>query len=171
MKALLSLAVLPYLVFALPHPQDGSTATTSSSDSAAPSSSDAALVSAISSAVSSAGLKPFATPLVSDPITEFNALGDSFTAGIGSNGLDDYIRTSFDCDRFQQAYPLKMTSDARLTGDPQSRKLNFGACSGNKIPDVRDKQLSDSPEQGFVAFGKPQLAVMTIGGNDLGFST
>ena len=114
MKARLLLAALPCLAFARPQPLEDAVTTASASNDAAPVPSDAPLVSAVSSAVSSAGLKPYGTPLASDPITEWNALGDSFTAAIGSNGLDDYIRTSFDCERYQQSYALKMNSPSRL---------------------------------------------------------
>lgn len=170
MKAPLALAALPFLAFALPHPQEAAATTASATYNAAPVlPSDAPLISAVSSLVSSAGLTPYATPLASIPITEWTALGDSYASGYGSNGLKDYDRHSFDCNRFQQAYAVQMNADARLPGDPHTRRLNFGACSGSSFASLRAKQLTDSPSQGFVAFGKPQIAVVTIGGNDLGF--
>ena len=188
MKALLTLAALPCLALALPHPLDatttalslestaiavslGATATAvSASNSAAPVlPSDAPLISAISSLVSSAGLKPYATPLASDPITEWTALGDSYASGYGSNGLKDYDRFSFGCNRFQQAYAVQMNADSKLPGDPDKRKLNFGACSGASFDSLKANQLTDKPSDGYVAFGKPQLALVNIGGNNLGF--
>ena len=42
----------------------------------------------------------------SQQVKEFIALGDSFTAGIGSNGRDDYIKQSGDCRRYMEAMPL-----------------------------------------------------------------
>lgn len=102
---------------------------------------DATLIASISSAVESAGLKPYATPLSTDEIKEWNALGDSFTAGIGSNGLDDFQSISQDCSRYNKAYPMQMNADTRWPGNPADRKLNFGACSGNMMDDVRSKQV------------------------------
>ena len=170
MKGLRLLAVLPCLVHCRPHPQDATASTITAASDPTPAAQDDQLVSAISSFVASASLQPFATPLVSTPITEWGALGDSFTAGIGSNGLKDYIGSSFECQRYLQSYPPKMNADARLPGIPTTRKLNFGACSGKTIIDIRDNQLRDNPPSGYAPFGKPQLAVMTIGGNDLGFT-
>ncbi|ERF76444.1 hypothetical protein EPUS_07324 [Endocarpon pusillum Z07020] len=132
---------------------------------------DATLVASISSIVKSAGLKPYATPLSTDEIKEWNALGDSFTAGIGSNGLDDSLRISQDCSRYDKAYPMQMNADTRWPGKPADRKLNFGACSGNVMQDIRTKQLSDNAPVDYQNFGKPQLAVITLGGNDLGFES
>jgi len=60
------------------------------------------LVTSISSAVASASLKPYATPLASDEIKEWGAYGDSFTAGIGSNGLKDFDSHSQGCSRYKQ---------------------------------------------------------------------
>lgn len=180
MKALLTLAALPCLALALPHPLDATasavsleataTAISASNSAAAVLPSDAPLISAVSSLVSSAGLKPYATPLASVPITEWTALGDSYASGYGSNGLDDYDRFSFECYRFQQAYAVKMNADARLPGNPDTRKLNFGACSGASFASLQANQLTDDdPPQGYVAFGKPQIATVNIGGNNLGF--
>ena len=69
---------------------------------AATSTADALLLASISSAVASASLKPYATPLAADEINEWGAYGDSFTAGIGSNGLGDYQPHSQDCSRYNQ---------------------------------------------------------------------
>ncbi|KAL2045470.1 hypothetical protein N7G274_001898 [Stereocaulon virgatum] len=132
---------------------------------------DAPLIASVSAAVASASLKPYATPLTSGEIKEWGAYGDSFTAGIGSNGLADYDGYSQSCSRYKQAYPNQMNADGRWPGDPAQRTLNFGACSGNVIKDVHDKQLTDSAPVDYNNFGKPQLAVMTVGGNDLGFET
>lgn len=130
---------------------------------------DTSLIALISSAVSSASLKPYVTPLATDEIKEWDALGDSFTAGIGSNGLSDYIDGSNGCSRYKQAYPMQMNADTRWPGDPAARKLNFGACSGNKMQDLLDNQLSDNSPVDYENFGKGQLVVATIGGNDLDF--
>ncbi len=103
---------------------------------------DATLVASISSAVASASLKPYATPLSTDQIKEWTALGESFTAGIGSNGLANFQGYSQDCSRYNKAYPMQMNADTRWPGNPADRKLNFGACSGNKMEDLKNKQVS-----------------------------
>ena len=117
-----------------------------------------------------AGLKPYVAPLASDPIVEWLAIGDPFTAAIGSNGIDDYDRHSWECERYLQSYPRKMDRDSRLPGNMADSKFTNGACSGKKLRDIPENQLSDNPAQGYVKFGKPQVVVMTIGGNDLGFT-
>lgn len=98
------------------HPLEAVVSSISVTNSAAPVlPSDNPLMSAVSSMVSSASLSPHATPLAYVPITEWIALGDSCTTAIGSNSIDDYIRNSFDFDRFQQSYVAKMIfADARL---------------------------------------------------------
>ena len=71
----------------------------------------------------------------------------------------------------RSAYPMQMNADTRWPGNPANRNLDFGACSGNVIQDVMNKQITDNAPVDYNNFGKPQLAVMTIGGNDLGFET
>lgn len=130
---------------------------------------DAPLIASIASAVSAASLKPYVTPLATDEIKEWSALGDSYTAGIGSDHRSDFIDGSGVCKRFKKAYPMQMNADTRWPGDPATRKLNFGACSGATMQNLLDEQLSDNAHQHYVNFGKPQLAVVTISGNDLNF--
>ena len=110
---------------------------------------DPALVASVSSAVSLAGLKPYATPLATDEIKEWGAYGDSFTAGIGSNGLKDYIDYSESCSRYKKAYPMQMNPDTRWPGNAADRKLNFGACTGNRMTNVRDNQVCVVASQPF----------------------
>ena len=131
---------------------------------------DASLSSSVSAAAASLGLADYVTPLVFDDITEWIPLGDSFTAGIGSNGPDDYMEFSQDCSRYQQAYPVIMNQNEQWSGNAATRTLNFGACSGNKMQDVTDKQLSDNATVDYKNFGTPQVAVITISGNDIGFT-
>lgn len=100
-----------------------------------------AVVASISSAVSSASLKPYATPLATDQITEWTAIGDSYTAGVGSNGLDDVIPVSQSCSRYKKAYPMQMNSNTSWPGNQQDRKINFGACTGDVMSDVLKKQV------------------------------
>jgi len=69
------------------------------------------------------------------------------------------------------AYLMQMNANTKWPGSPGDRKLNFGACSGNLMQDVWHKQLTDHAPVDYNNFGKPQLAVITIGGNNLGFES
>lgn len=110
------------------------------------------------------------------------AIGDSYTAGIGSNGEDDMWNND-DCSRYHGSWPVQLSEMdewERLGKDNQKPFLTFGACSGNVMEHVRDRML----EQGdaldtrkpwekdwpYTPIGKPQIAVMTISGNDVQFS-
>ena len=61
---------------------------------------EATLKTSVAAAVSSAALKPYVTPLASTEILEVGAYGDSFTAGIGSNGPGDRDGYSQRCSRY-----------------------------------------------------------------------
>lgn len=103
------------------------------------------------------------------------AIGDSYTAGIGSGahlGLNH-------CSRSLDAWPmqLKDKSDWTDINDGNKPDLIFGACSGNIMKDVREKQLTQGrghqvwdPNYDFTPIDKPQIAVMTISGNDAKFA-
>lgn len=60
-----------------------------------------------------------------------------------------------------------MNADARWLGDPAACKLNFSAYSGKKMQDLLDNQLLDNCPLDYENFGKSQLVVVTITGNDL----
>jgi len=66
------------------------------------------------------------------------AIGDSYTAGIGSNGLPDYMDGSGECRRYNKAWPKQLvTLDGWKSfngGDLPS--LTFGACSGAKMANL-----------------------------------
>jgi lysophospholipase L1-like esterase len=83
------------------------------------------------------------------------ALGDSYASGVGSGS---YTAESGSCMRSTLAYPQLWTNGHA----PASFK--FVACSGAKTTDVNANQLS--------ALGSSSsLVSITIGGNDVGFST
>ncbi len=88
------------------------------------------------------------------------ALGDSYTAGPGAGDLDP--GNSGDCVRSLGSYGPQLSKDWLYNGDNQ---LNFLACTGAVSDDVIKNQLpeisSDPP---------PDFAVMTLGGNDIGFA-
>ncbi|QSB05966.1 SGNH/GDSL hydrolase family protein [Natronoglycomyces albus] len=78
------------------------------------------------------------------------ALGDSYTSGAGAGSYFD-----FGCLRSNNAHP-------RLYANQIGANLNFQACSGARIPDVRNNQMGAlSPDTDLVTMG--------IGGNDTGW--
>lgn len=81
------------------------------------------------------------------------ALGDSYSSGTGTRS---YISDGTSCQRSVYAYP-SLISTAR------GYALTFRACSGAKIPDVTNTQLSAlSASTNYVS--------MSVGGNDAGFA-
>jgi len=83
------------------------------------------------------------------------ALGDSYASGVGSGS---YTSESGSCLRSTLAYPQLWTNGHA----PSSFK--FVACSGAKTTDVNANQLS-------ALSSSTTLVSITIGGNDVGFST
>lgn len=79
-------------------------------------------------------------------VDQFLAIGDSYTAGIGSNGLADRDEQSGDCRRYKGAYPYIISEDGGWDGingnSPKTPTLNFGACSGAKMDDLLSNQLN-----------------------------
>jgi len=104
------------------------------------------------------------------------AIGDSYTAGIGSNGENAEIGET-DCSRYYSSWPMQLQEKDEWydINDRKKPDLIFGACSGNLMKDVREKQLRqgdpvDTGRNMFTPIGKPQIAVLTISGNDADFS-
>lgn len=87
-------------------------------------------------------------------------MGDSYTAGPGAGDLDP--SNSGDCVRSVGSYGPQLQNDWIYTGASQ---LSFLACTGAVTDDVLNTQIpevsSDPP---------PDLVLITIGGNDIGFS-
>ncbi len=92
-------------------------------------------------------------PAASAAASQYAALGDSYSAGVGSRV---FYEESGECDRSPDAYPPKIASKHSYT-------LNFEACSGAKTPEVIEKQLGKLTSS-------TALVTITIGGNDAGFS-
>ena len=80
---------------------------------------------------------PFDSPVLSK-IRTFAALGDSYASGFGAGEQLDQ-----ECGRYDHAYGNLIDSDPRL-GDRNitGRTFQFLACTGAKITDVVDKQLT-----------------------------
>src|ERR1700759_3202708 len=82
------------------------------------------------------------------------ALGDSYSSGDGAGSYG----TSGSCDRSANAYPQQWAN----ANDPAS--FSFVACAGATVSDVLNSQVSSLS-------ASTTLVSITIGGNDVGFST
>ncbi|WP_328539595.1 SGNH/GDSL hydrolase family protein [Streptomyces sp. NBC_00344] len=86
--------------------------------------------------------------------TDYVALGDSYSSGVGSGSYDS---SSGDCLRSTVAYPALWAA----AHSPSS--FHFDACSGARTGDVLNGQLSSLN-------ASTDLVSLTIGGNDAGFA-
>lgn len=93
-----------------------------------------------------------------EPPVNWCALGDSYTAGPGTG--TDYD-TDKDCARNVGSYAIQMEAEFpfNVTND-----LDFIACSGGTSPDTLVQARDLVPQD------RHDFMVMTIGGNDIGFS-
>jgi lysophospholipase L1-like esterase len=82
------------------------------------------------------------------------ALGDSYSSGVGTR---TYIDDGTTCKRSVYAYPS-------LLAAAKGYALNFRACSGAKIADVTDLQLSALSRS-------TRYVTISVGGNDAGFTS
>lgn len=81
------------------------------------------------------------------------ALGDSYSSGVGTRS---YISDGTSCQRSVYAYPS-------LIAAARGYALNFRACSGAKIADVTNTQLS-------ALSSTTAYVTISVGGNDAGFA-
>jgi lysophospholipase L1-like esterase len=86
------------------------------------------------------------------PSTDYVALGDSYSAGTGTNSYD----LSASCQRSSQAYP------ALWAAQQGAATFTFAACAGATTSSVRSSQL------GGLTAGT-DLVTITVGGNDADF--
>jgi lysophospholipase L1-like esterase len=98
-------------------------------------------------------LTAIAVPAASAAASQYVALGDSYSSGVGTRV---FYEESGGCDRSPDAYGPKIAAAKGYT-------LNFEACSGAKTPEVNEKQLGHLSSS-------TSLVTITIGGNDSGFS-
>jgi lysophospholipase L1-like esterase len=89
------------------------------------------------------------------PAVNYVALGDSYSSGVGAG---DYISSSGSCDRSTNAYP-EQWADANHPASFAS-----DACSNATTASVVSSQLS-------ALSSRTTLVSITIGGNDVGFTT
>lgn len=91
-------------------------------------------------------------------ITRWTAVGDSFTAGIGSGSpLGSIISSQADwqCSRYDRSYPEVLN---RAFGK-SVEDFQFVACSGDRTEDIYTQVQNMD--------GELDLVIMTAGGNDL----
>ncbi len=115
------------------------------------------LTAAAPAAAAPAPATPAAAVAAGGPVggAHYVALGDSYTAGLGSG---DYIAASGSCDRSADAYP------ALWAGANQPASFVSVACAGATTGSVLSSQIQAlSPATTLVS--------ITIGGNDVGFSS
>jgi lysophospholipase L1-like esterase len=92
-------------------------------------------------------------PAASAAASQYVALGDSYSSGVGTR---TFYEESGSCKRSPKAY-------GPLVAAAKGYTLNFEACSGAKTTDVNAKQLGKLTSS-------TALVTITIGGNDAGFS-
>lgn len=111
----------------------------------------------------------YVAPALNRDITDWLAIGDSFSAGISADVPSDQLE--YWCSRFKRSYPNQINESPRFPGHSTSRTFAFGACTGAKMQDLEDKQLElgDPVETTYPKIGKPQIGTVSISGNDLKF--
>ncbi len=94
-----------------------------------------------------------AVPAAAAAAPQYVALGDSYSSGVGTR---TYYNDGTSCQRSPDAYGPLISSARGYT-------LSFQACSGAKTTDVNSSQLG-------TLSSTTNMATITIGGNDAGFS-
>jgi lysophospholipase L1-like esterase len=111
------------------------------------------LMCTVAALVTGSGL--FATPAFAAPPVHYVALGDSYSSGVGTR---DYFPDSGNCLRGPKAYPQLWADQHHVD------TFTFVACSRATTDDVNSNQISSlSPDS--------TLVTISIGGNDVGFTT
>jgi lysophospholipase L1-like esterase len=108
-------------------------------------------------AVLGSALAGLLTPLLLQPVQAaapvYVALGDSYASGTGTRS---YISDGTTCQRSTKAYPS-------LIAAARGYALNFRACSGARVSDVTNTQLS-------ALTTATTYVTISVGGNDAGFA-
>ena len=120
--------------------------------------------------IAAANVPTYIAPALNRDITDWLAIGDSFSAGISADVPAD--ESNWSCSRFKKSYPNQMNENPRFPGHSTSRTFVFGSCSGAKMQDVEDHQIelgTPDPSATYSKIGKPQVGTVSISGNDLGF--
>ena len=89
-------------------------------------------------------------------VRKWAAVGDSFTAGIGSgDGTFNDKQDSIDCSRYDYTYPTILNN---IFG-PSVSQFTYSACSGAITPEIYEQIQALENDM--------DLVVLTAGGNDL----
>lgn len=88
-------------------------------------------------------------------IRRWAAIGDSFTAGIGSGNLYSQENGDYKCSRYDHSYPAIVNNAL----GPSVQNFQYLACSGDRSAQIYD-QVSNMQ-------GNVDMVMMTAGGNDL----
>lgn len=124
----------------------------------------------IATALATYDIPAYVAPSLNRDITDWLAIGDSFSAGISADVPADELNWS--CSRFKRSYPNQMNQDPRFPGYSTSRTFAFGACTGAKMQDIIEKQIElGTPDAtaDYTKIGNPQIGTLSLSGNDLGF--
>lgn len=113
------------------------------------------LVRAVAAALAAAASLALVTASARAAETNYVALGDSYSAGLGAGS---YVAASGACKRSTKAY------SALWAAEHSPASYVSVACSGATTSDVADSQVSALSEA-------TTLVSVTIGGNDVGFSS
>ncbi|KAL7918522.1 SGNH hydrolase-type esterase domain-containing protein [Trichoderma austrokoningii] len=111
---------------------------------------------------------PYAPPFPRRPGNHpagFVALGDSYSAGIGTgffNGTED------DCRHGYNAYPMLVQGDLKRIHDGPGPTFQFLSCTGSTVDDML-AGAEHSQIDGFNTTATADFSLLSIGGNDLGF--
>ncbi|KAI1171545.1 SGNH hydrolase-type esterase domain-containing protein [Nemania sp. FL0916] len=125
---------------------------------------------AITAAIVAANIPKYVPPPLNGDITEWFAIGDSYSAGISADTPNDSINPA--CGRFNMSYPALMNEDPRFPGHSISKNFVFASCAGASMQDVVDKQISlllPDMKANFPKLEKPQIGTVSLAWNDLGF--
>jgi lysophospholipase L1-like esterase len=113
------------------------------------------MVSAVSATSSSLNIARDSDPSDYSWIRKWSAVGDSFTAGIGSGDLYSDNDNSWECSRYSYTYPVIMN---HFFGS-SVEKFTYTACSGAISTGIFEQINALDDDQ--------DLVIFTAGGNDL----
>ncbi len=112
-------------------------------------------LAAIATGLTALAAVSIATPASAQTAVRYVALGDSYSAGVGAGS---YVSSSGSCDRSTRSYPQLWA------GTHHPAAYTFVACSGATTGSVIGSQLS-------ALSSATTLVSITVGGNDVGFSS
>ncbi|KAI1359283.1 SGNH hydrolase-type esterase domain-containing protein [Xylaria arbuscula] len=114
-------------------------------------------------------ISKYVPPAPDRAITNWFAIGDSFSAGVSADTPDDLKNGA--CNRFKGSYPYQINDDSRLPGSIASRKFAFASCSDPKT-NVRKQidMLLPNTDANFPKVEKPQFGTLSLYWDDIGLA-